>query len=108
MEIIETVPIMEHASWVFIAMIVGLGFGLIALCNADDCRSALCIVLATLMMILIFGSLILLLTNATKHFDHDEYIVRISDDYPANKFNAEYVITKEFEYSDVIQVKKRE
>lgn len=116
MEILETIPVYEHSE---ICTILGIIFlilsstGLILSTIGYTCEALsmkIYLLLSVVLgIVLIFSFCLMKLdTGFCVTYSHDEYVVRLQDDYPANKFNEEYEITKNFEYSDVIQVKKRD
>lgn len=116
MEILETIPVYEHSEVCTIVGIIlltlsSLGLILSTIGYACDCLSMkIYLLLAIVLGIVVMFSFCLMKldTGFCVTYSHDEYVVRLQDNYPANKFNEEYEITKKFEYSDVIQVKKRD
>jgi len=106
MEIIETIPIYGPPIWPIITLFIGLGIAIISILALRDTTYVGPIV-AVIAIIIILTGLISLLIVPKSEFDHNEYVVRITN-MPAQEFVEKYEIVKHFDYSDVIQVKEIE
>jgi len=104
MRLIETIPIHSTATWVAIIGVIFFVFTLIfAFVYAlTDKKSMLIIFIASMVIVLIM--LGLTVTHAADTFNHEEYVVELTD-ITARDFFKEYEITKTFEYSNVVQIR---
>lgn len=106
MEILETIPIYGTPEWSFITFLIGLGiaiFSIVALHDTEYVGSIVAIIAIIILLVGVISGVIL----RKSEFDHNEYVVRITD-MPTQKFIEKYEVVKRFEYSDVIQVKEIE
>lgn len=106
MEILETIPIYSTPDWTFITFLIGLGLAIIAgtiLCDTKYVGIIVAIIAIIIILVGVISGIIL----RENEFDHNEYVVRITD-IPTQEFVEKYKVTKYFEYSDVIQVKEIE
>lgn len=106
MEILETIPIYGPPDWPLITFFVGLGIAIISIAALHD-TEYVGIIVAIIAVIAILTGIISLIILRESEFDHNEYVVRITD-MPAQEFIEKYKVVKHFEYSDVIQVKEIE
>lgn len=103
MEIIETIPVYNNPTWLILICIVAGAVFLATLFN-DKFNTITGVIMLIAFVILITG-IILALTHAFIKYDHDEYIVRITD-MSAVDFVKEYKLVGTYDYSDVIRIKK--
>lgn len=105
MEIIDTV--MTGALPLWLPIIFGVSAAICLFCLlADDDRIGFEIAcFVGLAVAVVSGFLIVF--GAINTPNHEEYIVRLTD-ISTTEFIENWEVTKEFEYSDVIQVKKKE
>lgn len=106
MEILETIPIYGPPDWPLITFFVGLGIAIISIVVFRDTKY-IGIITAIIAVIAIFAGIISLIVLRESEFDHNEYVVRITN-MPAQEFVEKYEVVKHFDYSDVIQVKEIE
>lgn len=106
MEILETVPIYGPPFWPIIIFFIGLGLAILSIAILGNTEYVGFIV-AIIASIFMLGGLISLFILRESEFEHNEYIVRITD-MPTQEFVEKYEVTKHFEYSDVIQVREIE
>ena len=106
MEILETIPIYGPPSWPAITLFIGLGIAIISIAVLHDTKYV-GIIASIIAVIAIFTGIISLIILQESEFDHNEYVVRITN-MPAQEFIEKYKVVKYFEYSDVIQVKEIE
>lgn len=106
MEIIETIPIYSPPDWPLITFFIGLGIAIISIAVLRD-TEYVGIIAAIVAVIAILTGIISLFILQESEFDHNEYIVRITN-MPAQEFVEKYEVIKHFEYSDVIQIKEIE
>ncbi len=106
MEILETIPIYGPPDWPLITFFIGLGIAIISIAVLRDTKYV-GMIAAIIAVIAIFAGIISLIILHESEFDHNEYVVRITN-MPAQEFIEKYEVTKHFEYSDVIQVKEIE
>ena len=106
MKILETIPIYGPPAWPVILFFIGLGIALFSAVALHD-TEYVGIIVALIAVIIILVGIISGIILRKSEFDHDEYIVRITD-MPAQEFIEKYEVTKHFDYSDVIQVKEIE
>lgn len=104
MRLIETIPIHSTAIWV---AIIGVIFFIFTIIFAfvyvwTNKKPILIIFIASMIIVSIMAGLTL--THAADTFNHEEYIVELTD-ITARDFFKEYEITKTFEYSNVVQIK---
>lgn len=104
MEIIETIPIYGPPTWSNTLIFIGLGiviFAIATLYNTEYVGPIAVIIALIIILVGIISGIIL----RESEFDHNEYIVRITD-MPAQEFIEKYKVIKHFDYSDVIQVRE--
>lgn len=106
MEIIETIPIYSPPDWPLITFFIGLGIAIISITVLRD-TEYVGIIAAIVAVIAILTGIISLFILHESEFDHNEYIVRITN-MPAQEFVEKYKVIKHFKYSDVIQIKEIE
>lgn len=106
MEIIETIPIYSPPDWPLITFFIGLGIAIISITVLRD-TEYVGIIAAAVAVIAILTGIISLFILQESEFDHNEYIVRITN-MPAQEFVEKYEVIKHFDYSDVIQIKEIE
>jgi len=106
MEIIETIPIYGPPIWPVITIVIGIIITIISISALRD-TEYVGIIVALIAIIIILTGIISLIILRESEFDHNEYVVRITD-MPTQEFIEKYEITKHFDYSDVIQVKEIE
>ena len=106
MEIIETVPIYGPPLWPIIIVFIGLGLMVLSIATLAN-TEYVGIIVAVIASILMLGGLISLFILRESEFEHNEYIVRITD-ISTQEFVEKYEVTKRFEYSDAIQVREIE
>lgn len=106
MEIIETIPIYGPPAWPVILLFIGLGLAIFAAAALHNTEYAGIIVAIIAAIVVVVGTISSIILHKSE-FDHNEYIVRITD-MPAQEFIEKYEVTKHFEYSDVIQVREIE
>lgn len=106
MEILETIPIYGPPDWPLITFFVGLGIAIISIAVLRD-TEYVGMIAAIIAIIAIFAGITSLIILRESEFDHNEYIVRITN-MPAQDFVEKYEVIKHFDYSDVIQVKEIE
>ncbi len=106
MEIIETIPIYGPPDWPLITFFIGLGIAIISIAVLRD-TEYVGMIGAIVAVIAILTGIISLFILQESEFDHNEYIVRITN-MPAQEFVEKYEVIKHFDYSDVIQVKEIE
>lgn len=104
MEIIETIPIYGPPDWPLITFFIGLGIAIISIAVLRD-TEYVGMIGAIVAVIAILTGIISLFILQESEFDHNEYIVRITN-MPAQEFVEKYEVIKHFDYSDVIQVKE--
>lgn len=106
MEILETIPIYGPPMWPVILILCGFGLVTLSITVLNDTKYAdiIAALIGAAIAIVAFVFLIIL-RNA--EFKRNEYIVRITD-ITAQEFVQQYDVTKQFEYSDIIQVKEIE
>lgn len=106
MEILETIPIYGPPDWPLITFFIGLGIAIISIAVLRD-TEYVGMIGAIVAVIAILTGIISLFILQESEFDHNEYIVRITN-MPAQEFVEKYEVIKHFDYSDVIQVKEIE
>lgn len=106
MEILETIPIYGPPDWPLITFFIGLGIAIISIAVLRD-TEYVGMIAAIIAVIAIFAGIISLIILHESEFDHNEYVVRITN-MPTQEFIEKYEVVKHFEYSDVIQVKEIE
>ena len=106
MEILETIPIYGPPNWPAITLFIGLGLAIISIAVLRDTKYA-GIIASIIAVIAIFAGITSLIILHESEFDHNEYVVRITN-MPAQEFVEKYKVVKHFEYSDVIQIKEIE
>ena len=106
MEILETIPIYGPPDWPLITFFIGLGIAIISIAVLRD-TEYVGIIASIVAIIAILTGIISLFILQESEFDHNEYIVRITN-MPAQEFVEKYEVIKRFDYSDVIQVKEIE
>jgi len=106
MEILETIPIYGPPDWPLITFFIGIGIAIISIAVLRD-TEYVGIIAAIIAVIAIFTGIISLIILHESEFDHNEYVVRITN-MPAQEFVEKYKVVKHFEYSDVIQIKEIE
>lgn len=106
MEIIETIPIYGPPDWPLITFFIGLGIAIISIAVLRDTEYA-GLIAAIIAVIAILTGIISLFILQNSEFDHNEYVVRITN-MPAQEFVEKYKVIKRFDYSDVIQIKEIE
>ena len=104
MEILETIPIYGPPDWPLITFFIGLGIAIISIAVLRD-TEYVGMIGAIVAVIAILTGIISLFILQESEFDHNEYIVRITN-MPAQEFVEKYEVIKHFDYSDVIQVKE--
>ena len=110
MEILETIPIMKDPEWLSICWVGGAVISLLLFVFFfSDAKfnktSSICCTIGVVAGIIALAAFILGVTGWVKEHDYDEYVVRLTD-MSADEFARNYTVTKTFEYSDVIQVRK--
>lgn len=105
MEIVDTITVMKVPIWMYIVtMVTALVLIGCMISNSDSTATAF---IGVISFILTFAMIfIFLIGQAYTVPDHEEYVVRITD-MPAVEFARDWEVTKEYKYTDVIQVKKR-
>ena len=106
MEIIKTVPIYELPDWIIIMICAGFVIMVMVVAGLRDTK-VVGPILGILSLIVLISGIILAKVHGKTEFQHNEYIVRITD-MPASEFIEKYEVVKHFEYSDVFQIKKIE
>lgn len=106
MEIIETIPIYGAPAWTAILFLVGLVLAIFAAAVLHD-TEYVGIIIAIIAIIIILVGLISGIVLRNSEFNHNEYIVRITN-MPTQEFIEKYEVIKRFEYSDAIQVREIE
>ena len=104
MEIIETIPIYGPPDWPLITFFISIGIAIISIAVLRD-TEYVGIITAIVAVIAILTGIISLFILQESEFDHNEYIVHITN-MPAQEFVEKYEVIKHFDYSDVIQVKE--
>lgn len=104
MEILETIPIYGTPDWPVIILFIGIGIAIFCIACLRDTEYA-GIVVGIIACAIILVGVIFFITFHESEFDHNEYVIRITD-MPAQEFVEKYTVTKRFEYSDVVQVKE--
>ena len=107
MEILDTIPVYESNAPIivisFFAMIIGI---ILLIYGVDkDWHGAIISLFGALAVI---GLVFLFITGtkiAFKQYDHDEYVLRIEDDYPISKVYEKYEIVSKNKYSNIYTVK---
>ena len=106
MEIIETVPIYSLETWSWlIPLLLCLWFLIITISASEQNNKKAMICCLIITFILFAFILVNVGENLITKYDHDEYIVKLTD-ISAKDFTSQYKVTKTFDYSDCIQVKK--
>ena len=105
MEIIDTVMIGAPPLWLLIIFGISVVICLFCVLAGDDRMGFGIAFLAGLAVAVVSGFLIV--SGGINTPNHEEYIVRLTD-ISTTEFIENWEVTKEFEYSDVIQVKKKE
>ena len=106
MEIIETIPIYGPPIWPSITLFIGLGIAIISIMVLRDSEYVGIIGVIIAIITILTGTISLIILQESE-FDHNEYVVRITN-MPAQEFIEKYEVTKHFDYSDVIQIKEIE
>ena len=106
MEILETIPVYGPPDWPLITFFVGLGIAIISIAVLRDTKYV-GMIAGIIAVIAIFAGIISLIILHESEFDHNEYVVRITN-MPTQEFIEKYEVVKHFDYSDVIQVKEIE
>ena len=104
MTIIDTIPIYDTPIWLFILCIAALA---ILLVSFLACSSDAASITAGISFIIFLVSFCLIITGICNTYSHDEYVVTLDESVPSSFFH-DYQLIKEFQYSDAIQVRKRE
>ena len=104
MRLIETIPIYNTADWVAITGTIFFIFTVIFAFVYTCTNKKSMFIIFIVSMIIVSIMLGLTLTHAADTFNHEEYIVELTD-VTAQDFFKEYEITKTFEYSNVVQIK---
>jgi len=106
MNLIDVIPIYRTGPIVLILIIIGLIIGLIGLIlvSKDNVKTIIIgfIGLTMCAIGIIFG-----FAGVGKVYDHDEYVIELID-MSASEFYSQYEPVKTFEYSNVIQVRKKD
>lgn len=106
MEIVDTITVMTIPLWEII--VTAVLFLVFLLCfvsdNGDDDVRAFVGTSCFILFIVTF--FVFIVGGVYMVPDHEEYAVRITD-MPANEFTRNWEVTKEYKYTDVIQVKKK-
>lgn len=106
MEIVDTITIMTIPLWeIIVTAVLFLVFVgcLVSDNDMSDIPAYIGIPCFILSVIMFF---VFIVGQAYTVPDHEEYVVRITD-MPAVEFARDWEVTKEYKYTDVIQVKKR-
>jgi len=106
MEILETISIYGAPDWTTIILFIGIGIAIFCIACLRDTEYA-GIVVGIIACAIILVGVIFFITLRESEFDHNEYVIRITD-MPAQEFIEKYEVTKHFDYSDVIQVREIE
>ena len=107
MNLIDVIPIYRTGPIVLLLIIIGLIIGIIGLILVsykDNVKTAIVGIIGLTMCVigLIFG-----FTGVGKIYDHDEYVIELTN-MSASEFYSQYEPVKAFEYSNAIQVKKKD
>ena len=103
MKILETIEVTTAPLWLFILFLIGGALLLMAfLVHESDFAP----IVAIVGLILLITSIILGNNKVGYVYDHDEYIIELTD-MTASEFNEKYEVVKTFDYSNAIQVKER-
>jgi hypothetical protein len=103
MEILETIEVTVAPLWLFILFLIGGALLLVAFLAHDADFAP---IIAIVGLILLITSIILGHNKVGYVYDHDEYIVELTD-ITASEFNEKYEVVKTFDYSNAVQVKER-
>jgi len=106
MEILETIPIYGPPIWPVIIIFIGIGIGIICITVLRDTEYAGIIASITACVIIFVGIISAIILRKSE-FNHNEYVVRITN-IPTQEFIEKYEVTKHFDYSDVVQVREIE
>ena len=104
MEILETIEVMTPPAWLIILLIISGITLLTVIFFSHDFDFAPIVALVAL--IALITSVILGHNKVGYVYDHDEYIIELTD-MTASEFNEKYEVVKTFDYSNAVQVKER-
>ena len=104
MTLLDTIPIYRSPIWLVIIMaIAGIGLLFAFITHEDDFAPILTIVC----VIILVAGIIINIGGWFKVLDHDEYVIELTD-MSATEFFKDYKPIKTFEYSNAIQVRKKD
>lgn len=107
MNLIDVIPIYRTGPIVYLLIIIGLIvslIGLILISYKDNIKTIIVGIIGLIMCVtgIIFG-----FTKVGEIYDHDEYVIELTD-MNASEFYSQYEPVKAFEYSNAIQVRKKD
>lgn len=105
MELLDTIPVYENPLWIIILALVAISLFFGTLCSHSEEPSAIGV--GVISFIVFIVTAILIATRVFAYYDHDEYVVRLTD-VSATEFLKDYEVVKTYEYSDVWRVKKKD
>ena len=107
MEILDTIPVYESNAPIafisFFVMIISVG-----LLTYGANRYWHEVIISLFGVLAFIGFVFLFITStkiAFKQYDHNEYVLRIEDDYPISKLYEKYEVVSKDKYSNVYTVK---
>lgn len=106
MNLIDVIPIYRTGPIVLLLIIIGLIVGLIGLILVSN-NNAKTIIVGIIGITMCAIGIIFGFTGVGKIYDHDEYIIELTD-MSASEFYSQYEPVKAFEYSNAIQVRKKD
>lgn len=107
MNLINVIPIYRTGLIVPLLIIIGLIIGLISFILASYKENVKILIVGIIGLIMCFIGIIFGFAGVGEIYDHDEYIIELTD-MSASEFYSQYEPVKAFEYSNAIQVKKKD
>lgn len=105
MELLDTIPVYSNPMWLTIVWLVIVAIFVTTIFAHNEGTAEVIVSICSFIATVICT--ILLFTDTFAYYDHDEYVVRLTD-MSATDFFKDYEIVKIYEYSDAWRVKKKD